>query len=250
MSDGVAIHYRVEGDGPVLVLQHGFSGSAEDWFELGYVDRLKAVRRIVAVDARGHGQSGKPHDRAQYTPKHQARDVVGVLDDLGIEDADFFGYSMGGRIGFALAKYAPTRIRSYVIGGAAPYDLPPDTVAEMWNCLKRGAEGITEFVESQGPVPPGMTARTLANDTEALKAFFLSPTVSPDPLDDVLPTVVAPCLLIVGEDDFFYEGVRECARLMPKATLVTLPGLNHLQGFTRCDVAAPHVEAFLTSLDD
>ena len=65
-SQGLRIHYQVEGDGPPLVLQHGFSDSLESWYDFGYVDALKPDYTLILVDARGHGQSGKPHDPDAY----------------------------------------------------------------------------------------------------------------------------------------------------------------------------------------
>ena len=63
---GVRIHYQVEGKGPPLVLQHGFTQSLEGWYRCGYVDALKPKYRVVLIDARGHGKSDKPHERAAY----------------------------------------------------------------------------------------------------------------------------------------------------------------------------------------
>jgi pimeloyl-ACP methyl ester carboxylesterase len=60
ISDGIRIHYEVEGDGPPLVLQHGFGQKASSWRLGGYVDALKSQYRLVLVDARGHGESDKP----------------------------------------------------------------------------------------------------------------------------------------------------------------------------------------------
>src|SRR5215216_5969719 len=108
-NHGIRLHYQAEGAGPTLVLQHGFSDSLESWYEMGYVTPLQQDYRLILIDARGHGASEKPHDPAAYTIQQQAADVVAVLDVLAIPIAHFFGYSMGGRIGFALAKYVPTR---------------------------------------------------------------------------------------------------------------------------------------------
>jgi pimeloyl-ACP methyl ester carboxylesterase len=95
-SQGVRIHYEVEGVGPPLVLQHGFSDSLQTWYELGYVDGLKADCRLILVDARGHGASDKPQQPEAHKPESNAADVVSVLTDLGISRADFFGYSWAG----------------------------------------------------------------------------------------------------------------------------------------------------------
>ena len=56
-NQGVRIHYQVEGDGPPLVLQHGFFWSVEGWYRVGYVDTLRTSYRLILIDARGHGAS-------------------------------------------------------------------------------------------------------------------------------------------------------------------------------------------------
>ena len=98
-NKGISIHYRVEGNGPPLVLGHGFTDSSDIWYERGYVAALKPKYRLVLIDARGHGQSDKPHDPPSYTPEKFASDIVAVLDDLGMKTAAYWGYSMGGWMG-------------------------------------------------------------------------------------------------------------------------------------------------------
>lgn len=61
-NEGVSIHYRVEGDGPPVVLGHGITDSSDFWYECGYVEALKPKYRLVLIDFRGHGKSDKPHD--------------------------------------------------------------------------------------------------------------------------------------------------------------------------------------------
>ena len=109
-NHGVRIHYEVMGDGPPLVLQHGFYGSGEDWIEFGYTEALRQKYRLILLDARGHGDSDKPHDPEAYTLQHMAADVVAVMDDLSIDKSHYLGYSMGGWIGYGMAKYAPARL--------------------------------------------------------------------------------------------------------------------------------------------
>lgn len=120
-NQGVRIHYQVEGDGPPLVLQHGFLQSIEDWHECDYVDALKRDYRLILVDARGHGASDKPHEPGAYPLENRVGDVVTVLDALAIQKAHFWGYSMGGWIGFGMAIFVPRRVDRIVIGGQHPY---------------------------------------------------------------------------------------------------------------------------------
>jgi pimeloyl-ACP methyl ester carboxylesterase len=104
----------VEGEGPALVLQHGFSEGVIDWYESGYVEALRRDYRLILIDARGHGASDKPHDPDAYVLNRRVADVVAVLDALDIAKALYWGYSdtdvarqsMGGWIGFGMAKYA------------------------------------------------------------------------------------------------------------------------------------------------
>ena len=134
-NQGVRIHYHVEGHGPTLVLQHGQSDNLRAWYDAGYVDTLRDEYQLVLVDARGHGASDKPHDPEAYNIARNAEDIVAVLDALGIEKAHFWGHSMGGRIGFGIAKYTPERFHSLIIGSMSPYKRPKaerDQQIEEW----------------------------------------------------------------------------------------------------------------------
>ena len=120
-NEGIRIHYKTEGEGSPLVLQHWSLATMENWYDYGYVSALKNDYRLILLDARGHGGSDKPHTPDAYELEKRVEDIVAVLDDLGIAKAHYFGYSMGGWIGFGVARYAPERFRSLIIGGAAPY---------------------------------------------------------------------------------------------------------------------------------
>ena len=97
-------------DGPVVILQHGFSSSsAMNWEAPGVVAALvKAGRRVVALDARGHGQSASPHDTVRYTRTAMARDISEAANVLGAERYDLAGYSMGGMVGVITAATSGT----------------------------------------------------------------------------------------------------------------------------------------------
>src|SRR5215469_10317577 len=143
-NGSVRIHYEVEGEGPALVLQHGFSESVIDWYESGYVNALKTDYRLILIDARGHGSSDKPHDPDAYVLNRRVGDVAAVLDALEIATVVYWGYSMGGWIGFGMAKYAKERVRALVIGGQHPY---ARSMAVLRRLIQRGiAKGSGEFV--------------------------------------------------------------------------------------------------------
>ena len=246
-NNGVRIHYQVEGAGPPLVLHHGLAGSLEDWSVLAYVGPLKGDYQLILVDARGHGASDKPHDPEAYAVEHRVSDVVAVLNNLDISSAHFFGYSQGGRVGFEFAKLAPERARSLVIGGAGPRAWDSNAPSPQLDLLEAGPEPLIATYERSGPVAPEWREQILANDFEALIAILKSGYPS---LKDDLPSMTMPFLVYVGESDAGNPRmeVKEDTKRLPNATFVSLPGLDHLQGYTRSDLVLPHIKKFLAQV--
>ena len=246
---GVSIHYRVEGDGPPLVLGHGFTDSSDVWFERGYVAALKAKYRLVLIDTRGHGQSDKPHDPPSYATEKCASDVVAVLDDLGMKTATYWGYSMGGRIGYALARHALDRVACFVVGGAAAsgasaYPTEPGKEPPMITALRAGPEAVIKNIWGEEWVTPVLRKRLLANDAAALIACAQRPDAT-EKYSDVVGTIAVPTLIYAGTADPIHDPARQGASEIPAAQFVSLPGLNHPAAHLRSDLVLPHVEPFL-----
>lgn len=240
MNEGHSIHYETVGTGPLLVLCHGSFGSLEDWRDFGYVDALKSRRTLILFDSRGHGGSAKPHDPADYSLAARAKDVVAVLDDLGIETADYFGYSMGGWIGFGLARYAPHRITSFVLGGAHPYAEDMQPFRQMIGDDPAGL--VASLAPSYGgTIAPAMRARLLKNDIAALKAL----TIDRADMSDVLPKLDVPVLLFVGTADPRHPNVTRCAKDIPNATFFEVPDRGHVATWTSIEMVLPHLLDFL-----
>jgi pimeloyl-ACP methyl ester carboxylesterase len=241
-NQGVRIHYQVEGAGPPLVIQHGFTDSMATWYELGYVEALQHDYRLILVDARGHGHSDKPHDPDAYETALLAGDVVAVLDAVHVPQTHFMGYSMGGWIGFAMATYAPERLHSLIIGGAHPYPRVREAFQQRLQGLQQGAEAIAEMWDA--PVSPTLRARLRANDVAACMALTQKWMDSPG-LDEVLPTLRIPCLLYAGEADAGYPAIKTCSTQIPHVTFVSFPGLNHAETCFHKELVVPHVTRFL-----
>lgn len=267
-NEGIRIYYEVEGAGPPLLLAHGFSSSIEAWREYGYVEMLKSDFRLILVDARGHGRSDKPHDPLAYAPSLRVADHVSVLNDLGFDQAHILGYSNGAHISLCAGKYAPNRFQTIIVGGMQPYrdrgrfqhiSMPsekpifglPDTPDPILELLNRGPEAWAVFWEQNIATSPSMRARLLAQDFDALRAEWQYPenwrTVSE--IETLLPGYPLPCLIYVGEADYFYPGAKLCAQEMPNATFVSFPELSHDDTMMRSDLVVPAVKKFLARFD-
>jgi len=243
-NQGVRIHYRVEGEGPPLVLQHGFTGSIEDWYEAGYVDALRPAFRVILVDARGHGASDKPHDPNAYLLETRAADVAAVLDSLGIARAHFWGYSMGGWIGFGMAKYAADRVDALVIGGQHPYARSGEANREfVQKAIAGGCDAFVVAVEQRFgfKASSAFAARLRSADLEA----YLALSVDRPSLDNMLPNLRMRCCLYSGEADPTCAETEAASRPIPDARFFSLPNLTHLQAFERSDLVLPRVVTFL-----
>ncbi|HWP43749.1 MAG TPA: alpha/beta fold hydrolase, partial [Blastocatellia bacterium] len=114
-SDGVRIHYMVQGKGTPVILIHGYTGSAEgNWFANGIAGALAKNHMVIALDCRNHGRSDKP----QPMGPGRAEDVIELMDHLKIQKAHFHGYSMGGGIVGRLMALIPERFITAGFGGS------------------------------------------------------------------------------------------------------------------------------------
>ena len=247
-NQGIRIHYQVEGEGPPLVLQHGFTQSVKRWHLAGYVDALKPNYQLILVDARGHGASDKPHDPAAYALSLLVSDVVAVLDDLRLNRAHFWGYSMGGWIGFGMVKYAPERVHALIIGGSDPYErrLPASSRTEGTSPEAFVDAFLTRINLDPATLPPVIREELFANDFQALAAA----QQDRPSLEDILPAMTMPCLLYASDADPVYPKTRECAQHIPNATFISLTGLDHSAAFREAGLILPHITKFLRKVSE
>lgn len=249
-NGGVRIYYETVGNGPPLVLHVGFIQALQDWQEFGYVDALRDDYHLILLDPRGQGASDKPHDPAAYAYEKRVADIVAVLDAVGVATAHYWGYSMGGRMGFATAQYAPHRLRSVVIGGDGATTPDKEGYLQWAERLRTGGpEGLVAGWERAfDRLPASLRCRLLASDVEALAANRIHGSTAPN-LQEGLSRIALPTFVYCGERDELYTAAQAAAARVPRATFLTLSDMTHFQGLTNSDAILPHVRTFLADVD-
>lgn len=226
LSNGYSIAYLDEGEGPPILLIHGFGSSARvNWVNPGWVDTLvKAGRRVIAFDNRGHGHSDKPHDVGAYRVAAMAEDARNLLQHLGIARADVMGYSMGARIAAFLALGHPEMVKSMILGGLG-YGIV--TGIGPWGPVVDALEteepdGITD--------PIGQMFRRFADQTRSDRvalAACMKATRQPISADD-LATLRLPVMIAVGERDELAGSAADLAAIIPNAEVLDIPKRDHM----------------------
>jgi len=228
-NQGVKIHYEVRGAGPAIVFNHGFPRDRTSWYS--YADKLQDQYSCVLIDGRGMGMSDKPHDIEAYSFQTKVADTTSVMDAVGIDKAVYWGFSMGGGIGWATARYAPQRFQAFIIGGSEPFRTDADR------------EGIRTSAARIRANPAGYPGQ----DVEALYASQMGSTLGPN-FEDVLPTMTMPTLVYVGEDDPRLEAITRAAGLIPNVTFFTLPDRDHSATHRDANAVLVHAIPFLAKV--
>ncbi len=233
-SEGLRIAYDDVGDGDPIILLHGFAADRlTNWKATGWYRLLRdAGFRVIAPDARGHGRSDKPSDPEAYRPEGIAGDTLRLMDHLGIEKADLFGYSMGGRnAGWLLAKHG-RRFRSVVIGGTGLNLLQVDD-PRKWT--SRGFKLTADNRKSESLAIPAMVplyhkVTKLGGRPGALSACLLGSF--PSLAESAFAKVRTPTLVIAGSRDTVAGSPLPLAEAIPGAKAVVVPGRSHLSTVT------------------
>jgi pimeloyl-ACP methyl ester carboxylesterase len=209
---------------PILLI-HGFASThAVNWVFPHWVKLLtEAGRRVIAFDNRGHGRSAKLYDPAQYHSRVLAADALALLDHLGIARADVMGYSLGARIAAFLAKAAPARARSIILGGLGNHLVDgvglPNSIADAMEAPS--ADVLTD--------PTQKMFRTFAEATKSdLKALAACVRGSRQTLsEDEIGAIACPVLIAIGTKDTIAGNGHRLAAMFPAARAVDIPGRDH-----------------------
>src|SRR2546423_6352336 len=239
-SDGVRIHYIVEGSGEPVVLIHGFETSLDIWRARGILPNLARDYEVIAFDMRGHGKSSKSHDPKAYG-REMALDVVRLLDHLGIAKAHIVGYSLGSLLTSQLLTLHPERfLTATLIAGAGRLDWSDeqqraaDAEASEYEreCISRSL--IVRITPPDQPKPTEKDIQTLiaACMADSTKDRFALAAVARSRGDQRITSAAAaavtvPTLGVVGSLDRARAGMETLKSLRPDLKLVIVDGASH-----------------------
>lgn len=265
---GLTYAYNDVGEGPAVLLLHGFTGSKANWATL--IDALADTHRVIAVDLPGHGESEAPESVARYGMATVAEDLRALVEHLAVDEAHLLGYSMGGRLALFMALTQPGRWRSLLLESASP-----GLETEVERTERRGQdealarfierEGVEAFVERWERLPLFATQLSLPeevkqkhregrlrNRPEGLAGSLRGMGTGTQPsLWEQLEKLTTPTLVVVGElDEKFVEIGREMLQRMPQALLTAVPQTGHTVHLERPDVFATLVQHWLAEMEE
>jgi pimeloyl-ACP methyl ester carboxylesterase len=220
-SDGLKIHYLELGTrGSPVILIHGYTANAEGkWVKSNIAQTLAKNHRVIAIDARGHGKSDKPHDPAKYGPR-MATDVIELMDQLKIPKAHIHGYSMGGSILTQLLARHHDRIITAIYGGAGPQETDPKWIAQVPKDIEPPAANDPRAPRGESwSAYPGYDRAAL----DAVQKY----SWQPGDRDIDLTKVKVPVLAIVGSLDRPNARTHRLKRELTGAAIVIVPGETH-----------------------
>src|SRR5579871_1971768 len=198
--DGVKIHYEVHGEGPPLILTHGYSSTSAMWHE--QIAPLSKRHRLILWDMRGHGQSDYPEDPGAYSEALTVTDIAALLDAVGAERAIVGGLSLGGYMSLAFYRAHPQRVRALLIIDTGP-GFKKDDAREAWN--KRALDTGDRF-DRDGLAALASASRERSmvqhRDARGLALAARGMLTQRDArVMELLPEIKVPSLIVVGADD-------------------------------------------------
>jgi pimeloyl-ACP methyl ester carboxylesterase len=225
--DGVDLYYEVHGEGPALLLSHGYSATSQMW--RGQIEALSKDFKLIVWDMRGHGQSDYPADPGAYSEAATVADMAALLDAAGARRAIVGGLSLGGYMSLAFHLAYPERVRALLIIDTGP-GYRKDEPREAWNqnALRTAARFESEGLGRLAKGSAEMRASTHRSADGLVLAARGMLTQKDARVIDSLPTIAVPSLVVVGADDTpFLPASDYMAAKIPGARKVVIPKAGH-----------------------
>ncbi|HZL00217.1 MAG TPA: alpha/beta fold hydrolase [Caulobacteraceae bacterium] len=225
--DGVDIYYEVHGEGPALLLSHGYSATSQMW--RGQIEALSKNHKLIMWDMQGHGRSDYPGDPSAYSEAATVADMAALLDAAHAERAIVGGLSLGGYMSLAFHLAHPERVRALLIIDTGP-GYRNDDARDGWNrnALKTADRWESEGLGRLAAGSPEMRTSSHRSADGLAKAARGMLTQKDDRVISSLPTIAVPSLVVVGADDTpFLAASDYMAAKIPGAKKVVIPGAGH-----------------------
>ena len=266
-DDGVGLAVEVTGEGPGLLLVHGFGGAKEDFAD--HVAVLARDHTVVVFDHRGHGASDKPTKPTSYTLERLVSDTLLVADAAALDSFRLLGHSMGGMVARKLVIRAPERVEALVMMDTTAGPIPGFDASLMEAAsevaLTRGKDALKELLDiATDPLDNPAYQRLLVerpgyqefadrkwNDLSAVMwgAIVLEMAYQSDDLAALAAALRGPLLVLVGElDTPLLMASIPMAEAIDGAQLVIIPDAGHSPQFENADAWIDAVTRFLASL--
>jgi pimeloyl-ACP methyl ester carboxylesterase len=251
---GLELYYEIHGAAPLglppLVLLHGAYMTIDLAFAK-LLPTLAKTHQVIAVELQGHGRTADIDRPIRY--ELMAGDIIALLEHLGVDDADFFGYSMGGNVALQVAIQRPELVRKLVVASAnyKSEGYYPEVLAMIETITPEVFAGSPVDTEYQRLAPNPQDFPTLVAKLKALDGEVLD-----WPAED-MQSIKAPTLIIAGDADVVRpEHAVEMYRLLgggvpgdlaglPNARLAVLPGTTHTGVMEQTDLLLALILPFL-----
>ena len=247
---GVKLYYEVHGEGPALLLSHGYSATSQMWKD--QVPVLSQSHKVIVWDMRGHGRSDSPDDQSEYTHEKSVEDMVALLDVVGAERAIVAGLSLGGYMSLAFHLAHPERVRALIIIDTGP-GFRSDDARQRWNTH---AFEILSKLESQGLSYLGSATKERSTSSHrsvdglirAARGMLVQRDAS---VIRSLPHINVPTLIVVGANDVpFHYAAQYMEEKIPNGMKVVIPDAGHAVNIDQPVIFNKTMCDFLESLSD
>jgi len=246
--NGIEIDYEVTGDGPAVLLGHGYGSTRHMWDDQ---HRALADRwRVISWDMRGHGQTDSPDDPRHYSAALIVADMRALLQHLGVQRAVIGGLSLGGYVSLAFALAHPAMTGALVICDSGPGYRNAEARA-AWNqraherAANLEAKGLDALARRSRETQQAVhrSAQGLAHAARGMLAQEGSQVI------DGLGGIRVPTLVIVGDQDQPFVAPSEyMAKKIPGARLEVIPGAGHSSNLDQPETFNRVLREFLLTL--
>ena len=248
-NGGVSLFYEVHGQGPTILLSHGYSATSKMWD--GQIEALSKTHKVVVWDMRGHGQSDYPDDPAEYSEAATVSDMARILDEVGAQKAVIGGLSLGGYMSLAFHRAHPERVTALLIIDTGP-GYRSDEAREGWNqtSLKTAERYEREGLGRQAQASTEVRIAQHRNAEGLAKAARGMLTQRDAAVINSLPTIAVPSIVVVGENDKpFLNAADYMAAKIPGARKVVIPNAGHAANIDQPEAFNSALQGFLARLD-